>query len=131
MSYIAVIMPEQNEGREAGVVSLVNGADLDAIKSMVFGKGYGVQGSDDGLKIFSCEKVDDVAYAVPVLTFNDFAKALSAGELSWQKVVAWQRWYMGYVDRETKIITLNKENVVISKCFEKCGYKTIIKLLPR
>jgi hypothetical protein len=124
--YIAVKMPEQEEGKESGVVCLVKNASLENVKELVFGKGFGVQGHDDGVDVYGCDDIDGLIYIVPILCLDDFKHALEDGQLNWYNVVEWQRWQKGYVKCKEKIIVLNSENVEISKCFEQCGYQISI-----
>ncbi|HTX86881.1 MAG TPA: hypothetical protein VMC41_02355 [Candidatus Nanoarchaeia archaeon] len=128
MSYIEIVMPEMEEGKEAGTVCYVKDADIEKVKQIVLGKGYGVQGTDSTVWINEVEKITSFA---PILNFDDFAKALSQGELNWYYVVEWQRWHLGYVDCEKKTIVLNKEGVRISTCFVKNGYDIVVRPLPR
>lgn len=123
-------MPEQNEGKEAGVVCLVKNTNLNDVEEVVFGKGFGVQGYDDGAKVYGCNSIYSRIYDVPILSFDDFKLALKHGQLDWHKVAEWQRWGKGYAKREEKIIILRVEDVEISKCFAQCGYKILIKPLP-
>ena len=124
--FIAVEMPEQNEGKEFNVVCLVKGANLEDVKSCIFGKGYGIQGYDYGVDAYECDSLENLVYDnVPILDFKNFKIALKQGELTWYKVIEWQKWGGGYVDTEEKLVIINKR-VRVSNCFEKCGYNIMV-----
>ncbi|MEA2006564.1 MAG: hypothetical protein U9O20_00170 [Patescibacteria group bacterium] len=52
MSYVAVVMLEQDDDKESGMVCLVEDVDLKTVKKVIFGKGYSVQRYDDGVAVF-------------------------------------------------------------------------------
>lgn len=123
---VLISLPEQNEGKEANFTCVVDNNDLEKIKEIVLGKGLGVQGYDDGVSflILSEEEFQsfDFPYALLKLSLDQLQNCISEGELNWHKIIKWQRWGYGYVDKEIKTIILHKKEVEISSYFVKCGF---------
>lgn len=123
---ILISLPEQNEGKESNFSCFVDTSDLEKTKEIVQGRGLGVQGYDDGISFLILDedkyKSLNLPYAILKLNLDQLQNCISEGELNWHKIIEWQRWGYGYVDKETKIIILHKKEVDISSYFVKCGF---------
>lgn len=122
--FCLIILPEQNEGKESGYVCKVLTDNIGLVKKNILGKGLGVQGYDDGVKVTLCKEFNDWPYVILELTIEQLKCAIRDGEMSWKKVLGWQQFGHSYADGKTKIIVLDQE-VRISDYFKKTGYQII------
>jgi hypothetical protein len=132
MACIIITFPEQQEGKEGNDACLVMTDNLDEVKNIILGKGLGVQGYDDGISFSECDcsTFKNGRYGILKLSLEQLKNAVKENEISWHKVIEWQRWGHGYINEETKTVVLNKRGVVISTYFQKIGYKIKFALLP-
>lgn len=123
---ILISLPEQNEGKEANFVCVVMTDNLEAVQNIILKKGLGVQGYSDGISfvVIKNQELEKFysGYEILKLKVNELREAVEAGELTWHKIISWQRWDYGYVAREIKAIFLKNKKIEISSYFAKCGY---------
>ncbi len=129
---VVVCMPETQEGLENYPVCIIEGDRIKEVEEIVKGKGFGVQGTEDGIDVrlttFADFQKSRWPYNPLYLNLETFKKGIKEKEINWHKVIGWQRWGQGIIFLEKKEILIKRgcENE-LSSLWEELGYKILIK----
>jgi hypothetical protein len=114
MKNVTIIeMSELQEGIEGYPVCIVDTDNITEIMKIIDGKGLGVQGTEDGVRCWIQSEESAKQWHYPyVLLFLDietFRNGIEKKLITWHNVIEWQRWGMGSIFQDKKIIRIKKD----------------------